>query len=289
VATQVETPELESQEAAVRSGPSLLQIAWQRKSLVILGVLVGLVLGLLYYAQRQPVYQSTAQLLVVKKTPEGSLQLSQTDNRISYMEDYMSTQQVLIRSPEIVTRAVRMPMLQDLQSYPEKGDELAYILRDGLNVLRDSKDSSSQNNILNLSFRGPVADECPKIVNAVVMSYQNFLNDTYKSVSERTLELIMKAKDTLENQVQVNQKRYQDWRQQTPYLFLTGQPGSINFNAERLAQIDKRRNDLKLKLTEMTDRLAQIEKTKKDQGRDAALQLIAATGTKIQLSTDRRS
>src|SRR4051812_4552040 len=113
--------DLDQQEAAAaRSGPSLLQVVWQRKSLVILGIMIGLVLGLLYYAQKQPVYQSVAQLLVVKKTPEQSLDLGGRggDNRTAYMEDYMATQSILIKSPEIVGRACKLPMLQDLKSYP---------------------------------------------------------------------------------------------------------------------------------------------------------------------------
>src|SRR5438132_3399150 len=95
--------------ANIRVGPTLMQIAWQRKSLVILGVMIGLVLGLLYYAQKQPIYQSAAQILVVKKTPADALSLGHGDSRMTYLEDYMSTQQVLIRSPEIISRATRMP------------------------------------------------------------------------------------------------------------------------------------------------------------------------------------
>ena len=35
--------------------------------------MIGLVLGLLYYAQKQPVYLSQSQMLVVKKTPAGAV------------------------------------------------------------------------------------------------------------------------------------------------------------------------------------------------------------------------
>src|SRR5436190_10614917 len=103
---QAETPDVDLQDAgAARGGPTLMQIAWQRKSLVILGVMIGLVLGLLYYAQKQPVYNSLSQMLIVKKTPNDSISLGGSESRITYMEDYMSTQSVLVRSPTIIERA----------------------------------------------------------------------------------------------------------------------------------------------------------------------------------------
>ena len=52
------------------SPPSLLQIFWGRKAIILLGAVVGVTLGALYYAQRSPVYESTAQVLVEKKMPE---------------------------------------------------------------------------------------------------------------------------------------------------------------------------------------------------------------------------
>ena len=44
-----------------------LQIVWRRKSLVLLGLVVGLIGGVIFQSQRAPVYQTGAQVLVVKK------------------------------------------------------------------------------------------------------------------------------------------------------------------------------------------------------------------------------
>src|SRR5580765_6242586 len=177
------TPEMEQAEAAAnRGGPTLMQIAWQRKSLVVLGIMIGLVLGLLYYAQKQPVYNSLSQMLIVKKTPNDSLSLGTGESRITYMEDYMSTQSVLVKSPEIIGRAAKKPNLQDLKSYPnERPENVIYLIRENLAVLRDSRDSQTgqSNNILTLQFRGPEAEECREILVAIMQSYQEFLDETY--------------------------------------------------------------------------------------------------------------
>ena len=61
------------------------------------------------------------------------------------MEDYMSTQSVLVKSPEIVGRAAKKPNLQDLKSYPnERPDNVIYLIRENLAVLRDSRDSADR-------------------------------------------------------------------------------------------------------------------------------------------------
>src|SRR5437763_14737809 len=93
VATETEERDLDFPESSTTSGaPSLLTVVWQRKSLVILGLVIGLVLGTLFYAQKQPIYQSSSKILVVKKNPDNVASLSNgPDGRQAYMEDYLAT------------------------------------------------------------------------------------------------------------------------------------------------------------------------------------------------------
>jgi capsular exopolysaccharide synthesis family protein len=285
VASQPEIPELDPQESNPRSGLSLLQIMWQRKSLVILGIMLGLVLGLLYYAQRPPVYQSTAQILVVKKSgTDSSMELSgRNDNRTAYMEDYMSTQSVLIRSPEIINRAIKLPQMQELKTFPtETGLELVYGIREQMMVARDTKEGvgGAPTNILTVSFKGGVSEECPKIVECVISSYQGFLNETYKNVSEKTLELINQARDTLMTRVETQQQAYQEFRTKNPFLHWRGQNGTTggNIHSERLTAIERRRALLKIEMQEKTDQLLRVEKALKENGPHAAMLAIQAIG-----------
>src|SRR5437763_3488540 len=122
MATTPDDAEVGQPEQTSRAGPSLLQVAWQRKSLVILGLMIGLVLGLLYYAQRPPVYASSAQVLVVKRNPyEPTLNVG-PDGRYGAMEDYMSTQSVLLKSPVVITLVAKKPEMKDLRSLPNEDD-----------------------------------------------------------------------------------------------------------------------------------------------------------------------
>src|SRR5262249_58227509 len=88
-----------STPAPVR-GPSrnILQVFWQRRWLLVLGLVLGGTFGLLGYSQRPPVYKTSAQVLVVKKQA-NALPMAGGDPRMAVMDDYVATHLILIRSP----------------------------------------------------------------------------------------------------------------------------------------------------------------------------------------------
>ena len=178
-----------------------LQIAWRRKSLIALCLIVGLVAGGLYYAQAKPAYQSTAQVLVVKKRPEV---VTGENTGLTQFEDYITTHRILIQSPLIVERAIRLGKLRGLQTFANNSNDLTQAVIKNLSVGRPSRDSQglSANNVLSLSYRGPVAEECGTIVNAVLDSYRTFLDETYRNMSDDTVKLITEAREVLKNDLE---------------------------------------------------------------------------------------
>src|SRR5579884_2566715 len=77
-----------------------VRLLWRHKWLVALGVVAGCVMGALHYARTPPIFQSGAQILVVKKSPDA-LPLPGSGVRSNY-EDHLSTHMSLIPSPVIV-------------------------------------------------------------------------------------------------------------------------------------------------------------------------------------------
>src|SRR5205823_14451810 len=116
-------------------------------------------------------------ILVVKKNPDTAVSLTNgPDGRQAFMEDYLATHAELVRSSEIVGRAARSPELKDLQSFPDQGD-VTYQIVNGLAVSRGRDPTGGVNNILVLSLKGPVAEECPQLLEAVGDKYQGFLHE----------------------------------------------------------------------------------------------------------------
>src|SRR4051812_23079690 len=84
--TNVDKPHSASPALAMRR--NVLEIGWRRKSLVGLGVVVGIVVGMLFYIQTTPEFQSKAQVLIVKKRPDTVTGL---DTRNLAIEDFVAT------------------------------------------------------------------------------------------------------------------------------------------------------------------------------------------------------
>src|SRR5690349_9760266 len=91
---------------------NLLQIAWQRKSIVLLCIVVALILAGAYYAQAKPIFQSATQVLVVKKSIDTGI--ATVDSRHSSYEDYVATHLTIIRSPVIVEKAIEKGKLREV-------------------------------------------------------------------------------------------------------------------------------------------------------------------------------
>src|SRR5262245_43052580 len=119
-----ELPEMDAidPQSPRSNAPNIFLIIWQRKALVFLGVFIALIGGGLYYAQRPPQYQSGAQVLLIKKNPDISMSGPGQTTPGQFMEDYMSTHSVLIKSQTIVNMAAQSEELKGgLQSFPDAG------------------------------------------------------------------------------------------------------------------------------------------------------------------------
>jgi succinoglycan biosynthesis transport protein ExoP len=239
---------------------SILLVFWHRKAFVLLGAFLGLALGFLWHTQRAPVYQSSCQIVVIKKRAQDVLPVP-GDPRPGLVEDYMATHLAYLRSPIIIERAVKKRDLGTLKTFENVGDPSAAILG-GLVVARDNKDTGALSNIIVLTYRGPVAEDCGKVLAAILESYQEFLNITYSNASDEALRLITNARDTLKRDLTDAEEKQTKFRQSSP-LFFRNKDG-LNVEQERVATAESKRSQLLLRQTELRDRIRALETAIKD-------------------------
>jgi capsular exopolysaccharide synthesis family protein len=266
----------EPQEASgAGTSRSLWQVVWQRKSLVLLGVVVGLVVGGLAYLQRPSVYQSSAQVLVLKK--QSDMPISATDARgFAPLDDYVSTHLVLIRSPLIISRAVEKHHLSALPSFA--GADPVGRIAASLTATREKDSTSTQTNIINLSYRGPVAADCEVVLNAVIDTYQAFLEEKYQNVSGQTVKLITTAKDLLDTNLREEERKYREFREKSPVIWKGKDGNSSSPGETRFAEMESKRAGLLVRKAELEERLKAVERARKE-GKGPELLLSLANGT----------
>lgn len=239
--------------------PTLLLIAWQRKWLVVLGLVVGLAVAVFFHKQSPPLYRSTAQVLVDKKLSDMPVVSSNDAN----YQDYLATHMELIRSPLIVRRAIQKPEVQNLPVFASQGADPMGAIISSLSVSRGAKDSmGNYTNILHLSCRGPDAEYCGVVLKAVIDGYTEFLEETYRNVSDDTAKLIMQARDILDKDLAKKKADYYAFRKSSD-LLRKGKE-SISIHRERLLNIESKRAALHLRRAELQGKLTAIEKAIKN-------------------------
>lgn len=215
-------PVLESSRAPVdlpaaeqAAGLSFLAIVRRRWPWVLVGLFIGIIGGLLAYSARPAVYQSNAQLLVVKKRENLP---TAGDARMGYLEDYMATQATILKSETVLTAAARK-IPNDLRSpFPTEIPDRVKALTGLFSVTREKDPTNPTNvsNVLNVSMKGSNPDDCQIILDVIVQAYRDVLKGVYDETTKERVDLLKTAIATADKRVKAEQAEQSDsakkWR-----------------------------------------------------------------------------
>lgn len=195
-------PDVSPESEAGASGFNPLQVLARRWPFLVAGVVLGAVVGALIYTTSPPQYESSAQVLVVKKRTEL---VKQGDIRVEMVEDYVATQVTLIKSEKIRLGAARQAQEAGLSpTLPRDERTLAAVIGGGLTVSRD-KDSGGaavNSGVLNLTFRAANSEDCRLLLMAVVRAHQHELYTIYDKASKEKIDQIDRVLDTVKRERQ---------------------------------------------------------------------------------------
>jgi succinoglycan biosynthesis transport protein ExoP len=268
-------------ENSSESGFDLAGMLLRRLWLIVLGGLVGLGLGYLYFTKQISVYMSSARLLVVRERSSGEMPIRGIEHRV----EADTTAPILIRSPLIVSEAVRKHELQNLPPFLGRGDPTGAIIG-GLNITV----AGGNGTILDLSFRGTDPRSCAKILDAVIDSYRSFLGKSHENVNEETMQLITDAKDSLLKQLGEKEAAYRLFRQEAPLLWNGSGEAALNIHQARLTSIEAARSELMIVRTQTKAEIQAIEAALARGGnREALMMMMRRNGGRQSQGPDAAS
>lgn len=254
-------------ESSFDLGGMLLRRLW----LIVLGGLIGLGLGYLYFTKQIPQYLSSARLLVVREKASVEIPIRGIEHRV----ESDTTATILIRSPLIVGEAVKKHDLQLLPAFAGYRDPTGAIIG-GLNVTV----AGGNGTILDLTYRGTDPASCTKVLDAVIDSYRSFLGKSHENVNEETMQLISDAKDSLLKQLGEKEAAYRLFRQEAPLLWNGNGEAALNIHQARLAAIEASRSELMIARTQTKAEIQAIEAAAARGGsREALLLLMRRNGS----------
>ena len=234
---------------------AFLGFAWRRKWIIVLIILVAAGLGYLRFQQLAPVYQSSAQLLIVRKASVLPV--------MGIKEDigYDHTLDVVFRSPKIINKAVERLDLDQLPSLKSSGNPVSRIIQG----LGSTSSGGKNGDIVRFTYRSEDQGECPKVLQAVMDVYIEFLGESRRNLYQETIDLISQAKDQLGGEMTKLAADYREFRDEAPLVWHavagTDSRGAAGTNPheQRLIQIDGMRSVVVLENYETQAKIDGIE------------------------------
>jgi capsular exopolysaccharide synthesis family protein len=241
----------------------LLEIAWKRKSLIALGIVLGLLGGWLYYLQRAPVYDSAAQIKVDRTFPSSPVQ--GVEGPMMMYEDYLATQMELLKSQRLVGKAVREGKLNELPSFAGQTESTATVnIQRAFYVSRVVQTgTSTQTNLLNLNVRGPNSNDCMTVLQQIILSYDRYLKEDRNKTQTKSFDELLAMHVALDNAIEEETKELRK-KQQMNKLVRTKDGSSLQLDIltniqSRRANVAVQRAETKMRLVAIKDAVAKGE------------------------------
>lgn len=254
-------------------------LLWKSRWLLAFTTVLGLCAGFLFLQVAPKSYQSTAQVLVMRRGVDITGRQSGQDE-IGYHQhvdvDEFVTQMLIIRSPEVVRQAVKLGELDKLQQFQGIEDPTWAIIA-GVEVTRGLRGAHDAK-VLNLHYTGENPEACQRIVQSIVQSYQNHLNSIYDDVSGQTLRLITKARDDLHQQLVNKEAAYLEFRKDAP-IFNSASAESKTLHEGSLMELAKSRAGIYVKQAELQAHIKSIQAAASTgDNRQAVMLMLSRTG-----------
>ena len=238
----------------------LLQRQWLKFPVCLL---IGWVIAVAYCTFSQTSYESSSQILLMPKDPnlaakglDGSKDVNST-----LSEDLLSTHMMLLQSPAIVGGAVESADLSKLPSLvasmgPKERTPVDYIIK-SMAVTRGGSGKAKNAQILRVSMRHSNAEDAQRIVAAIVSEFQEFIKRKFVDVNQSAAELIVTNKSQLQQDLQIAEKRFREFRENAPMLW-NGEKGANMYRSE-YEQTQHALTELRMEKSQLETRFRLVE------------------------------
>ncbi len=169
----------------------------RRKWIVFLALCIGLGLGTLVHYQSTPIYESVADIRIQPKHPLA-MKVTNTELMVPNMEQYVSTRHDRIIAKQVTVESCfeKSVGLYSLPSFEEMGreDTIKFVL-ENLSVEPDKEDEFNYT----IKFQTYNALDARTVLANIVLTYQQMLQERYKTESDGFVTLLREVKKQFED------------------------------------------------------------------------------------------
>ncbi|MGN6135669.1 MAG: Wzz/FepE/Etk N-terminal domain-containing protein, partial [Aureliella sp.] len=262
-------------------GFDIVRVLWRWKFLPILGALIGMALGYLYYTRQPPQYIATALVQVVSPILPNSNSRMQAFNPDEAMQVSRQDESMVISSERVLRMAAEKIAASDNASVKGMSppDIAAWVAAGRrLSVTPGAKEASTT--LINISFVCEDQELSSIVVNAIVDGYSDYLSEEYRTVGQEIYKLMMEAQDKVAKSYAELRKKRDESREKIDMPLVWTSEGAVNPFANNLQELNARLSALATERSLLESKLSHAERAR-DGHRDADAILMWLSNSEV--------
>jgi uncharacterized protein involved in exopolysaccharide biosynthesis len=208
-----------------------MAIVWRRKGALAASVLAMTAIGAVYLWKAQAIYQVEARLLIERQEQLPGAATA-AGRETEQDKNFLATQAEILRSPAVVTRAVKQFRLRAPSDLPV----------DPVAAITASLDVSPVlgTNVLRISYRSPDAAEAARTVESLVGTYQQYALERERAAHSDAVRLLTQTEEELRGELESLEQAYRDGRQEQPVVTTLGPVEAVAADGVSLISLTSR-------------------------------------------------
>ena len=238
-----------------------------RRNVVIIALVISFLLCGLYFATATRSYIARAGLVLQINSDTWSPGMAPLDR---FSQTLLPTYQGLISRSEVIQGAIKQIPRQHAKDFiyaPE--DERVRVIQSKLSVSNLRK-----TNIVEVSFRSKDPHAAVTVVNAVVDSYQDFMDKTYKRNASRSLEVLTNRKEEVAAKLDEKKKELAAAREQVRNLGISASSEVLHPAQQTVITLNEHLLQSQVRREELEKNLAAVQQAV-ERGEDLRQQVLA--------------
>jgi capsular exopolysaccharide synthesis family protein len=252
--------------------PSIVAVLWRRKGIILFFLLCGIGVGYGVFTQQAPQFQAAATVEVVRQRPRGI-----TDSALDTVVDlapqvaFVSAE---ILSDDVLRSAVELGKLTSFDSTPSETMAMVGRIREKIKILPAvqglADNGNSDRTLVLVIYESEDAELSTAVVNAVVQSYEEFVNGRHRKAIEGVVGFFKEGRDTLLPKLEELERKYAEFRSTAP-LEWTSSGEVVNPFREEAMRLEESVRGLENDSRQLKSKLKLVEEASKGQSNAVAI------------------
>lgn len=200
-------------------GFDILKVLWRWKWLPILGAMIGIGVGYLYFSKQPAEFQAVALVQVVSSLPPAT-RIQQYES--PEMAITRNDESMVIKSQAVLKLAVERGRLTEQPALRGQSADMIAGMLSGSSLIVQPAAKDANTTLIQISYKCNDAELAAAVVNAVVDGYSHYLKTEFDSNGSEIYELVKNSQVKLTETYKVLNEKNDAFRRKLPNVVWTG-------------------------------------------------------------------